>query len=47
MKKTVASQYRFNYQKKVEIFQKTGKIEIKNLREGQAEFIVNYQERGV
>jgi len=47
MKKTVASQYPSNYQKRVETSQKTGKIEIKNLREGQAEFIVNYQERGV
>ncbi len=32
--------------KRVEISQKTGKIEIKNLREGLAETIVNYQ-RGV
>ena len=47
MKKTVASQYPSNYQKRVDIFQKTGKMEIKSLREGEAEFIVNYQREGV
>ncbi len=31
--------------KDVEISQKTGKIEIKSLREGQAENIVDYQRR--
>ena len=38
-----ASQNPSNYQKRVEISQKTGKIEIKSLREGLAETTVNYQ----
>ncbi len=58
MKKTVARAWRTVWlsghhkiltttRKRVEISQKTGKIEIKSMREGQEEFIVNYQRGGV